>query len=95
MKRCPCTSSSDRSARHGAQVGAALGTKVGARQGGPFAVGFNAGLGGALGYVAGSVLDDAKRRATPTLVPDGGEVAAGDDTDGATEIPVTEGPLFE
>lgn len=96
MKLCPCKSS-DRGARYGAQTGAYLGTKVGAKQGGPFATGFNAGLGAALGYVGGSLLDSAKQQATPTVVPDGGEVvdASPEPADGPTDIPVTEGPLFE
>jgi len=101
MKLCPCKSS-DRGARYGAQTGAYLGTKVGAKQGGPFATGFNAGLGAALGYVGGSLLDSAKRQATPTVVPDGGHPVGGvDDThadsidEGPTDIPVTEEPLFE
>jgi hypothetical protein len=104
MRLCPCRSKSDRGARYGAQTGAYLGTKVGAKHGGPFATGFNAGLGAALGYIGGSLLDGARRRATPTIVPDGGvpmDEPAGATrpdpapADGPTDIPVTEGPLFE
>ncbi|WP_254823827.1 hypothetical protein [Haloglomus halophilum] len=106
MKLCPCKRS-DRGARYGAQTGAYLGTKVGSKHGGPFATGFNAGLGAALGYVGGSLLDSARQQAKPTIVPDGGEVvddaarptdaadATGGPDDGPTDIPVTEGSLFE
>jgi hypothetical protein len=100
MTFCPCNSKRDRGARYGAQTGAYLGTKVGAKHGGPFVTGFNAGLGAALGYVGGSLLDGAKRQATPTVLPDGGRPmheADGEPTpdDGPTDIPVTEGSLFE
>lgn len=99
MKHFPCRSSSDRGARYGAQTGAYLGTKVGTKYGGPFATGFNAGLGAALGYVGGSLLDAAKRQAKPTVLPDGGRPVDAERThdtdDSPTDIPVTEGPLFD